>query len=60
MHLMNVITVYLYDLLDSDVHMKVSKRLKVIKTNDTFLKTMFSIKLLRSLYRVKQSERIVE
>jgi hypothetical protein len=52
---MDVVTVYLYGSLDSNIYIKVSERLKVRETNDTCPKTMFSIKLQRLLYRLKQS-----
>ena len=48
--LVDVVPVYLYGSLDSDIYMKILKGFKVSKANNTYLKKMFSIKLQRSLY----------
>ena len=52
MHLIDVIIAYLYGMLDIDVYMKIPKGFKL---PDTKPKGMFSIKLKRSLYGLKQS-----
>ena len=51
MHLMDVVTAYLYGMLDTDVHMKIPENFKLPKG-------MFSIKLKRSLYELKQSRQM--
>ena len=48
MHLMNVVTAYLYGSLDSDIHMKISEGYKIPKTYTP--RNLFSIKLQKSLY----------
>ena len=52
MHLMDVVTAYLYGMLDTDVYMKIPEGFKL---PDAKPKGMFSIKLKRSLYGLKQS-----
>ena len=56
MQMMDVVTAYLYGSLDSDVYMKVPDGLKIpdSKTNHN----MYSVKLQRALYVLKQSGRI--
>ena len=56
MHLMNVVTAYLYGSLDSDIHMKIPKGYKMPETYTPC--NLFSIKLQRSLYGLKQSDRM--
>jgi hypothetical protein len=58
MHLMDVVTAYLYGSLDSDIYMKVPEGLKVPETYNTKSHGMYSIKLKRSLYELKQSGRM--
>ena len=58
MRLMDVITAYLYGSIDNDIYMKISKGFKLPKANNTKLCNMCSIKLQRSLYGLKQSERM--
>ena len=55
MHLMDVITVYLYGSIDSDIHMKIPERFKLPEAVSTKPRSMLSIKLQRSLYGLKQS-----
>ena len=52
---MNVITAYLYDILDTDIYMKIPKEFKL---TDAKLKCMFSRKLKRNIYGLKQSRQI--
>ena len=54
--LMDVVTAYLYESLDSDIFMKIPEGLKM----DEFKKPrhIYSIKLQRSLYGLKQSDRM--
>ena len=56
MRLMNVITVYLYGSMDNDIYMKILKGFKLPEANCTKPRSMYSIKLQRSLYGLKQSE----
>ena len=56
MRLMDVVTAYLYGSLDSDIHMKISKGYKMPETYTPC--NLFSIKLQRSLYGLKQSDRM--
>ena len=58
MRLMDVITAYLYGSIDSDIHMKIPEGFKLPEAVSTKPRSMFSIKLQRSLYGLKQSERM--
>jgi hypothetical protein len=53
MCLMNVVTTYLYDSLDSVNYMKVLKGLKLPRIYNSKLYEMYSIKLHRYLYELK-------
>jgi Reverse transcriptase (RNA-dependent DNA polymerase) len=55
---MNVVTAYLYGSLDNDIYMKVSKGLKMPEAFKSKPREMYSIKLKRSLYGLKQSGRM--
>ena len=55
MRLMDVITSYLYGMLENDIYVKVSERPQV---NTSQPRNMYSIKLRRSLYGLKQSRRM--
>ena len=60
MHLMDVITTYLYGSIDNDIYMKILEGFKLPKANNTKprnakSRSMCSIKLQRSLYGLKQS-----
>ena len=55
MHLMDVVTTYLYGSLDSDIYMKVPEELKMSDACNSKPREMYSIKLQRSLYGLKQS-----
>jgi hypothetical protein len=54
LQLMDVVTVYLYGSLDSDIYKKVSDRISVPNTNVG--RNMYCVKLNKSLYGLKQSE----
>ncbi|CAL9011563.1 unnamed protein product, partial [Prunus brigantina] len=54
MLLMDVVTAYLYGELDANIDMKVPEGLKLAESN-TKSRNMYSIKLRRSLYGLKQS-----
>ena len=58
MRLMDVITAYLYGSIDNDIHMKIPQGFKLPKAVSTKPRSMFSIKLQRSLYGLKQSRRV--
>ena len=56
MRLMDVITTYLYESIDNDIHLKIPEGFKLPEVVNTKPRSMFSIKLQRSLYGLKQSE----
>ena len=56
MQLMDVVTAYLYGSLDSEIYMKVPEGLKIPGPNQN--RNMFSVRLQRSLYGLKQSGRM--
>ena len=58
MRLMDVITAYLYESIDSDIHMKIPEGFKLPEVVSTKPRSMLSIKLQRSLYGLKQSGRM--
>ena len=58
MRLMNGITTYLYGSMDNDIYMKIPKRFKLPEAKSTKSCSMYSIKLQRSLYGLKQSGRM--
>jgi hypothetical protein len=51
MHLMDVVTTYLYGSLDSDIYMKVSEGIDIPNKNHS--RNMSSVKLQKSLYGLK-------
>ena len=55
MKLMDVVTAYLYGSLDTEIYMKVPEGIKVPKEEE---RKMYSVKLKRSLYGLKQSSRM--
>ena len=55
MRLMDVITAYLYGSIDSDIQMKIPEGFKLSEVVSTKPRSMFSIKIQRSLYGLKQS-----
>ena len=56
MRLVDVVTAYLYGSLNTYIYMKISEGLKLPENHKS--RDMFSIKLKRSLYGLKQSGRI--
>ena len=58
MCLVDVITAYLYGSIGSGIYMKILKGFKLPEAVSTKPRSMYSIKLQRSLYGLKQSERI--
>jgi hypothetical protein len=56
LQLMDVMTAYLYGSLDSDIYMKVPDGISVPNTNAN--RNMYCVKLVNSLYGLKQSRRM--
>lgn len=57
-NLMDVVTAYLYGLLDSDIYIKIPDGFKMPEASSSKSKEIYSIKLPRSLYGLKQSRRM--
>ena len=55
MQLMDVVTAYLYGSLDNDIYMKIPEGCKMPEMYKHTSQSMYSIKLQRSLYGLKQS-----
>ena len=53
MHLMDVVTSYLYGSLDNDIYIKAPERFKIHSTYKSSFQVLCSIKLQRSLYELK-------
>ena len=58
MRVMNVVTAYLYGSLDNDIYMKIPEGYKMPETYNPTSRSMYSSKLQRSLYGLKQSKRM--
>ncbi|XP_069146021.1 uncharacterized protein [Solanum lycopersicum] len=58
MHLMDVVTTYLYGSLDNEIYMKIPEGFAIPKSCNSKSREMYSIKLQRSLYGLKQSGRM--
>jgi hypothetical protein len=56
LQLMDVVTAYLYGLFDSDIYMKIPDGISVLNTNAH--RNMYCVKLIKSLYDLKQSGRM--
>jgi hypothetical protein len=56
MQLMDVVTAYLYGMLDSDIYMKVLDGIPI--PNASANRNMYCVELKRSLYGLKQSGRM--
>jgi hypothetical protein len=56
LQLIDVVTSYLYGSLDSDIYMKVPDGISVLNTNTNL--NMYCVKLVKSLYDLKQSGRM--
>jgi hypothetical protein len=56
MQLMDIVTAYLYGSLDSEIYMRVPEGLKILGPNPN--RSMYSVRLQRSLYGLKQSGRM--
>ena len=55
MRLMDVVTTYLYGFSDTNVYMKIPEGFKLLEVMNSKPQSMYSIKLQRSLYGLKQS-----
>jgi hypothetical protein len=53
---MDVVTAYLYESLNSDIYMKVPDGISIPNTNAN--RNMYCVKLVKSLYGLKQLERM--
>ena len=58
MRLIDVIIAYLYGMLEKDIYMKVPEEFQFPQVNTSQPRNMYSMKLKRSLYGLKQSGRI--
>ena len=58
MHLMGVVTAYLYGSLDNQIYIKIFEGFKMPKAYSSKPREMYSIRLQRSLYGLKQSGRM--
>ena len=58
MHLMDVVTTYLYRSLDANVYMKIPEGFTLFEPMNSKPRSMYSIKLQRYLYGLKQSGRM--
>jgi hypothetical protein len=58
MHLMDVVTAYLYGSLDNNIYIKIPEGYKIPETYNSKSRNMYSIKLQRSLYGLKQFGRM--
>ena len=58
MRLMDVVTAYLYGSLDTNVYMKIPEGFTLPEAMNSKPRSMYSIKLQRSLYGLKQSGRM--
>ena len=58
MRLMDVVTPYLYESLDTDIYMRIAERFKISEPLSSKPKELCAIKLQRSLYGLKQSGRM--
>ena len=52
-HLMDVVTTYLYGSLDSDIHIKIAEGFKMLEIYNSKPLNLYSIKLQRFLYGLK-------
>ena len=58
MQLMDVVTTYFYESIDTNVYMKIPKGFKLPEVMNSKPWSMYSIKLQQSLYGLKQSRRM--
>lgn len=55
MHLIDIVTAYLYGSLGNDIYIKIIEWYKMLKACNSKSQNIYSIKLQRSLYELKQS-----
>ena len=55
---MDVVIAYLYGTLDNDIYMKIAEEFKLLEAYNMNSRKIYSIKLNKSLYRLKQSSRM--
>jgi hypothetical protein len=55
---MNVVTTYPYESLDKDIHMKIPEGFKIPEAFYDKPRSVYYIKLQKSLYRLKQPHRM--
>ena len=58
LQLMDAVTTYLYGSLDNNIYMKILEGYKMPKTYNPISRSMYSFKLQRSLYGLKQFGRM--
>ena len=58
MRLMDVVIAYLYGSINTDIYMKIPKGFKLPEATNPKPRNMYSIKLQKSLYGLKQSGRM--
>ena len=58
MQLMDIMTAYLYGLLEAHIYMKILDGFKIPEIKENENRNMYSIKLKRPLYGLKQSSRM--
>ncbi|CAM8910135.1 unnamed protein product [Rhodiola kirilowii] len=58
MHLMDVVTAYLYGSLDAEIYMRIPEGFKMPEASSSKPRERYSVKLERSLYGLKQSGRM--
>ncbi|KAL0558720.1 hypothetical protein IC582_003302 [Cucumis melo] len=58
MHLMDVVTTYLYGYLENEIYMKIPEGFKISESYNSNSRELCSIKLQKSLYGLKQSGRM--
>ena len=58
LHLMNIVTAYLNGSLDNDIYIKISEGFKMPEACNLGSREHYSVKLNKSLYRLKQYGRI--
>ena len=59
MRLMDIVTTYLYRSIVTDIYMKILEIFKLLETTNPKPRNMYSIKLQKSLYGLKQSGRML-
>ena len=58
MRLMDVVTTYLYGSLENDIYIRIPEGFRIPEASKTYSRDLYSIKLQRSIYGLKQSGRM--